>query len=170
MKLDPKLIRSLESILEKELIQYKTYLSLLEKEQTAVIRLKSEDVNDCAAKRGQVVEILATLRENRVAILTALTGSDGVRVSDFVATIPVPTERKRLTLLVAAIKETIARVDARSREFSHVLNFSLGLVNGEISILWSASQAVTRVYNASGTLTEGTQPAAPRAGSLLGEA
>jgi hypothetical protein len=170
MKLDPKLIRSLESVLEKELAQYKTYLSLVDKEQLAVIRLKSDEVTELAAKRGQTVEILATLRENRVAILSALTGREGVRASEFVTTIPAPVERKRLTLLVAAIKETIARVDARSKEFNHVLNFSLGLVNGEISILWSASQAVSRVYNSFGALQEGAQPAAPRAGSLLGEA
>jgi hypothetical protein len=170
MKLDPKLIRNLEITLEKELANYKAYLSLLEREQSSVIRLKADEVSDLATKRGQVVDTLSVLREQRSAALAALTGSETIRVSEFVATIPTPAEKKRLMSLVSGIKDTMALVDARSREFSQVLNFSLGLVNGEISILWSASQTVSRVYNSFGSMTEGAQPAAPRAGSLLGEA
>ncbi len=170
MKLDPKLLRNLEIILENELALYKAYLSLLEREQASVIRLKADEVTDFATKRGQVVDGLSALREQRSAALAALTGSEATRVSDFVATISTLADRKRLTALVTSIKDTIALVDARSREFSHVLNFSLGLVNGEISILWSASQTVSRVYNSFGSMTEGAQPVAPRAGSLLGEA
>jgi hypothetical protein len=170
MKLDPKLIRNLEIVLEKELGQYQDYLSLLEREQECVIRLRSEEVTALSAQRGQVVDNLAKLREQRIQALSAITGTETSRVSEFVPTIAIAADRKRLSGLLKNIKDTIALVDARSKEFSHVLNFSLGLVNGEISILWSASQAVSRVYNSFGTMTEGAQPTAPRAGSLLGEA
>jgi len=72
--------------------------------------------------------------------------------------------------LVEKIRGKAKDVEAKSREFNQVLSYSLGLVNGELSLLWSASQPVTRVYNSFGSMTNGVQPAPPRNGSLLGEA
>lgn len=72
--------------------------------------------------------------------------------------------------LVEKIRAKIKEVELKSREFNQVLSFSLGLVNGELSLLWSASQPVSRVYNAFGSMSQGVQPAPPRNGSLLGEA
>jgi hypothetical protein len=72
--------------------------------------------------------------------------------------------------LIEKIREKAKQVELKSREFNQVLSYSLGLVNGELSILWSASQPVTRVYNSFGSMTNGVQPAPPRNGSLLGEA
>ena len=72
--------------------------------------------------------------------------------------------------LIEKIRAKIKRVEAKSKEFNQILSYSLGLVNGELSLLWSASQPVSRVYNAFGSITQGVQPAPPRNGSLLGEA
>jgi len=72
--------------------------------------------------------------------------------------------------LIEKIRAKIKQVEAKSKEFNQILSYSLGLVNGELSLLWSASQPVSRVYNAFGSITQGVQPAPPRNGSLLGEA
>jgi hypothetical protein len=61
-------------------------------------------------------------------------------------------------------------VDKCTKEFNQILNFSLGLVNGEISLLWSATQPVSRTYNAYGGMSEGVQPGPVRTGSSLGKA
>jgi len=170
MKLDQAAIRKLEQILNSELSQYETYLSLLEQEQHSVVVLKAESVSSLSDKRSKVVDRITQLRDQRNALVAELSGQEAMRLSEFIEVACEPLDRKRLRDLVKQIKEKLALVERKSSEFSQILNFSLGLVNGEISILWSASQSVNRVYNSFGTLTEASQPAAPRVGSLLGEA
>jgi hypothetical protein len=72
--------------------------------------------------------------------------------------------------IIEKVKLRIKEIENRSREFGQVVNFSLGLVNGSMSLLWSATQPVSKVYNAFGAMKQGVQPAPPRSGSLLGEA
>jgi hypothetical protein len=170
MKLEAGVVRSLEKILSEELAQCDLYLGLLFEEQKSVVALKPNQVTDLAVKRQAAVENLSQLRDQRVKLMVALTGSESVKVSDLIQNHCSPSDKKRLMPLVQKLKQRIAHVEEKSREFNQVLNFSLGLVNGSMSILWSATQPVTKSYNAFGTVTESVQPAAPRAGSSLGRA
>jgi uncharacterized BrkB/YihY/UPF0761 family membrane protein len=97
-------------------------------------------------------------------------GNDSTKLSDFVEGLTASADKNRLSNYVEKIKSAVEAVDRKTKEFTQVLNYSLGLVNGEISLLWSASQTVSRVYNAFGSVVEGAQPAPQRIGSLLGEA
>jgi len=93
-----------------------------------------------------------------------------MRVTDMVNQGCAPSDRKRLLALTHKVKAHLAVVDKHTKELNQILNFSLGLVNGEISLLWSATQPVSRTYNAHGGMTEGVQPGPVRAGSSLGKA
>jgi hypothetical protein len=170
MKLDPGAVRSLEKILNEELAQCDLYLGLLFEEQKSVVALKPEEVVELGVKREASVENLSKLRDQRVRLVTALGGSESVKVSDLIESRCAPSDKKRLLTLVQKLKQKITHVEEKSREFNQVLNFSLGLVNGSLSILWSATQPVTKSYNAFGTVTESLQPTVPRAGSSLGRA
>ena len=170
MKLSPRAVKTLERILEQELACYSEYLALLAEEQVSVVKLKAEQVAILSERRADVANRISALRDERLELVSSVSACEERRLSDIIRTSCTPIDAKRLEKLIAQIKAVIKVVESKSREFNQVLNFSLGLVNGEISLLWSASQSVTRVYNAFGSVSEASQPSAPRAGSLLGEA
>lgn len=170
MKLDPGTVKSLEKLLTAEISEYDSYLQLLEQEQQAVIKLDADTVTNLGLKRGEVVDRLSQLKDERSKVIASAIGNDAYRASDVIQEGCAPADRKRLMSLVEKVKTRVQQVEKKSREFNQVLSFSLGLVNGELSLLWSASQPVTRVYNAFGSMTQGVQPTPPRNGSLLGEA
>ncbi len=170
MKLEPNVLKNLESALTEELRHYQEYLRILDEEQERVVTLKTDELVEFSATRSKIIDRLSQLRDTRVSIVASIVGSESTKLSDFVDTLPASTDKNRLSSLVDKIKSAVETVDRKTKEFNQVLNYSLGLVNGEISLLWSASQTVSRVYNAFGSVIEGAQPAPQRVGSLLGEA
>lgn len=170
MKLEPKVLKNLETSLDEELRQYQEYLQILEKEQERVVTLKTDELVEFSATRSKIIDRLAQLRDTRISIVSSLVGNETTKLSEFVEALPASTDKTRLATYVDKIKSAVSAVDRKTKEFTQVLNYSLGLVNGEISLLWSASQTVSRVYNAFGSVVEGAQPAPQRTGSLLGEA
>ncbi|MEY4701569.1 MAG: hypothetical protein RL326_1756 [Pseudomonadota bacterium] len=170
MKLEPKVLKALETSLDEELRHYHDYLQILEQEQERVVTLKTDELVEFSSSRSKIIDRLSQLRDVRVGIVASLVGNDCTKLSDFVEDLPASADKKRLSNYVEKIKSAVASVDKKTKEFNQVLSYSLGLVNGEISLLWSASQTVSRVYNAFGSVVEGAQPAPQRVGSLLGEA
>ena len=172
MILNTKASSSLEKLLEQELVLYQQYVEVLQKEQDCIVRLKSERVEEYTQKRQEITDKLTELKERRLELTSSLTEEDEepLRLSEIVEIVDQPSDRQRLAGLIERIKGAIQTVERVTSEFTQVLQFSLGMVNGEISLLWSASQSVNRVYNAFGSVQEAVEPSTPRAGSLLGQA
>lgn len=170
MKLSITDVKALEKFLQEEILLCDEYLKIVALEQAAVVKLDPQNVSQHSDARNGVVEKLAQLRDARALLVERVTGDPFTRVSEMVAKGCGPSERKRLLTLTDKVKAKLAQVDKKTREFNQILSFSLGLVNGEMSILWSATQPVARSYTPYGTIQEGVQPGPPRAGSLLGEA
>ena len=170
MKLTIADIKAVENFLHEEIALCDEYMKIVTQEQAAVLKLDSESVAKFSEQRAIVVEKLTQLRDNRALLVERLTGDEFTRVSAMIAQGCGPSDKKRLLALTDKVKLKLAQLEQKTREFNQIVNFSLGLVNGEISLLWSATQPVSRSYNAFGTLTEGVQPGPIRAGSLLGEA
>jgi hypothetical protein len=170
MKLSLADVKSVEKFLQEEIVLCDEYLRILSLEQAAVIKLDSQNVSQHSEARNVVVEKLAKLRDSRALLVERVTGDPFTRVSEMVANGCGPTEKRRLLVLTEKVKGKLVQVDKKTRELNQILSFSLGLVNGEISILWSATQPVARSYTPYGTIQEGVQPGPSRVGSLLGEA
>lgn len=172
MIFNTKASRSLEKLLEQELVLYQKYVEILGKEQDCIVRLKSDEVSEYSAKRQIITDELNELKERRLELTASFSDDEDepIRLSEIVEIVEQPADKRKLSGLIARIKDAIALVERATSEFSQVLQFSLGMVNGEISLLWSASQNVNRVYNSFGSVQEAAEPAAPRSGSLLGEA
>lgn len=170
IRLTPSEITKLEDIVKQELAGYEAYLTLLVREQKSVVTLQADEVSKFSERRSQIIDQLAKLRDERISLVSSLSGSAETPLSEFLEHACEANEKKRLLGLIAELKAKVAEVERKSAEFNQIVNFSLGLVSGEISLLWSASQSVAKVYNSFGALTETSQPAAPRVGSLLGEA
>jgi hypothetical protein len=169
-KIDPAALRTLERLLSEELAQCDLYLKLIEEERVAVIKLNPDEVTAISLRRQNVVDALITLRNDRQKLVALLSGSEGTKASELVERVCAPTEKKRLLTIIQKIKLRVKSMESASRDFNQVVNFSLGLVNGSMSLIWSATQPVSKVYNAFGAMKQGVQPAAPRSGSLLGQA
>jgi hypothetical protein len=170
MKLTGADIKALEKFLVDEATLCDEYLKIIQQEQAAVIKLDSPTVTLLGERRGVIVEKLSLLREDRALLIERLTGDEFTRVSDVVTHGCSPADKKRLLALAQKVKGRLALLDKHTKEFNQILNFSLGLVNGEMSLLWSATQPVSRTYNAHGSFTEGVQPGPVRSGSSLGKA
>lgn len=171
MKLSESAVRQIERCLQEEVALCDAYLAVLQDEQSAVVGLKAGRVGECSIKREGIAHALTELRQRRTQLVATLAGAEGVKVSDLIAArCAGAADRKRLQSLLEKLRQRVALVTERSKEFQQVLNVSLGLVNGSLSIVWSATQPVTKGYNAFGTITENIQPTAPRRGSSLGRA
>jgi len=172
MIFNTKASRSLEKLLEQELVLYKKYVEILGKEQDCIVRLKSDEVSEYSAERQLITDQLNELKERRLELTASFSDDEDepIRLSEIVEIVEQPADKRKLSSLIDRIKDAMSLVERATSEFSQVLQFSLGMVNGEISLLWSASQNVNRVYNSFGSVQEAAEPAAPRAGSLLGEA
>lgn len=169
-KIDPAAIRTLEKLLTEELAQCDLYLKILHQEQEAVVKLKSDEVSHFSVQRVHVIDALSTLRSDRTKLVALLAGNEGTKASELVEQVCGPSDKKRLLAIIQKVKLRVKQIETTSKEFGQVVNFSLGLVNGSMSLLWSATQPVSKVYNAFGAMKQGVQPAAPRSGSLLGQA
>jgi hypothetical protein len=169
-KIDPAALRTLERLLTEELAQCDLYLKLLEEEKNAVVKLKPEEVSALSIRRLTVVDALDALRSDRQKLVALLSGEEGAKASELIERICGPADKKRLLAVIEKIKLRVKQMETQSRDFSQIVNFSLGLVNGSMSLIWSATQPVSKVYNAFGAMKQGVQPAAPRSGSLLGQA
>jgi len=170
MKLTSADVKTLEKFLVDEISLCDEYAKIIQQEQAAVVKLESENVTLLGEKRGVVVDKLTRIREDRALLVERITGDEFTRVTDLVNQGCGPSDKKRLLALTHKVRARLAVVDKATKEFNQILNFSLGLVNGEISLLWSATQPVSRTYNAYGGMTEGVQPGPVRTGSSLGKA
>ena len=170
MKLDTRVVKKIERILEEESSLYLEYLAVLMQERSSVISLKTAEVTRLSSRRSDIVLRLTMLRDERTALIESATSGETRKLSEVIEEGCSPSDKKKLLGLISKIKDSLALVEEKSKEFNQVLNFTLGLVNGELSLLWSASQSVTRVYDSFGALHEAAQPSAPRSGSLLGQA
>jgi hypothetical protein len=170
MKLTSADVKALEQFLNDEVSLCDEYLVIIQQEQAAVVKLQSDTVTLLGEKRGVVVDKLTRVREERALLVERITGDEFTRVTDMVLQGCGAGDKKRLLALTNKVKARLAMVDKSTKEFNQILNFSLGLVNGEISLLWSATQPVSRTYNAYGGMTEGVQPGPVRTGSSLGKA
>ena len=56
------------------------------------------------------------------------------------------------------LRELIKQTQGKAREYSELLNFSSNLVNGSLSILWSATQGIFKSYGRDRNIHESYHP------------
>jgi hypothetical protein len=170
MALDQKILRDIERIIQEECAAVDEYVKLIKQEQEHVVKLQSDKVTELSEKRAVITDTLAVLRNSRDELVRVLNGNTKLTLTELITNAGSASDKRRFLPLVNKLKARLKTLDGKTREFNQIINFSLGLVNGSLSILWSATQTVTRCYNAFGAVTESFQPTAPRVGTLLGKA
>ena len=165
------LTKELSEILREESRAYEEFLGLLQKEREALKCLKSEEVEVLARKREVVSNQMRSMREKRVKALSESGLSTTEKLSDVVKSKFLLSDQKILAPLIVKLRSLVEKVRIESKEFNQVVQFSMDLVNGSISILWSASHTVNRSYGRQGLINQAFQPMNPSgSGSSLREA
>lgn len=164
---NPKFVKDLSQVLELECALYAAYLEVIEREKIAVTKFNADQVAEFTEQRLEITERIRDAKDRRFAVLDALPEGRKEKLSVLIGRCLHADDARKLTPLVGRLKDAVAAARQKSMEFNQIANFSLGIVNGSISILSSATQNVVRSYNPMGLLRESYNPAAGRSTGVL---
>ncbi len=157
MQRDPQFLSSLQRLLEQECAVHGEYIALMEKEEIALTKFKAEEVTALAGQREMLAGQMAQIQEKRQEFMQHFPDAEHKKLSELIIKHCHPEDARRLTPLVGRLKKLITRSRALGTALGQVANFSLSLVDGTLSILWSATQNVTRSYSRKGVIKESYQ-------------
>lgn len=163
-------LKELGRVLEAECSAYEEYSKLLEQEHHGIVHFKAETVEAIAERRGEIVEKLQVLREERLKLGAKFPESDGAKLNDLIARHCHADDRRTLQPLAIRLRAAVSDASARGKELGQLGQFALNVVNGSLSILWSASQSVVKSYAPNGKVREAFHPATTRAAGILRQA
>ncbi len=158
MERDPRFISSLQLLLEEECRIHHDYIDVLTQERDALTKFDEPLVAKLSARRGELGDAMAKIQERRAAFMGQFPDAENKKLSELIVKYCHPEDARKLNPLVKKLKGLVTRSRTLANELNQVLNFSLTLVNGTISILWSATQTVTRSYSKKGVIRENFQP------------
>ncbi len=81
-----------------------------------------------------------------------------IKISEIIARYCDKSEAARISPVVKKLKSLVEQTRKQGQELTQVLSFSQRLVGGMVSLLSSASQSVTKLYNRRGSVSETYQP------------
>jgi FlgN protein len=161
--------RPLLSAVKDECDLLEQYQRLMDEEQLLVTQLKSEQVMDAVARRMDLGDKLAEVQEKRSAAMKSLESETNEKLSSMIGRISDPRERKQAEALVKRLRKVTKLTRLKAREFGQVVDFSLGLLAGSISVISSAARPKTRSYGSDGKIREKSVPVSSRAEFSLKE-
>ncbi|MBN8549588.1 MAG: flagellar export chaperone FlgN [Deltaproteobacteria bacterium] len=165
-----RLVRELDSVLREELRLQKEYAEILNEERTSITTFKAEKVQSLSEKREVLSETIKRAAEKRAELMAMFPEHQGKRLSELIRAHCHPVDQERLMPLADALKLAVQNTKSLSTEFKQLASFSLNLVNGALSILWSATQNVTRSYTPNGKIKESAHSSGNRQAGVLKEA
>lgn len=149
-----RLVRELERILRRELALQQEYSELLTQERLHLTKFNSDKIVELSSKREEVSEQMRIASEERLELMKLFPEHHGKRLTELVARHCHPEDVVLLLPLAEKLRAALKHTKSLGTEFRQLADFSLNLVNGALSILWSATQNVTRSYTPQGTLQE----------------
>jgi len=154
MERNPQFINSLQELLNKECSLHEEYISVLTEEREALKQFKSYEVSALSARREKLCVEIAKIQEQRINFLDHFPDAKNKKLSELIARYCHPDEARKLNPLIKRLKGLLSQSKALGTEFNQIVDFSLTLVNGTLSILWSATQNVTKSYSRKGQVQE----------------
>ena len=165
-----RLIRQIENALLEEIKLQVSYAQLIEEEKSYIIKFKPAQITELTEKRGILYRSIAAARDRREALTLELAGEKGGgTLTALLKELAHPEDARRLTAHAEKLRALVQANQNRGREFGRLAHFALTLMGGTISILWSATQSITRGYGRNGVMKESYAPKT-RSQSTLKEA
>lgn len=163
-------ILKLERLIDLEVSVYEQYIELIAEERKHTVHFNATKLAELTAKRGELIDVMHQFQEQRRSMLKAWSGTSRTKLSTFVKEYFAPEEAKRILPKVERLRELVTKCRETSDQFNQVVRFSLNVVSGLISILWSATQNVLRSYTPNGKMKESYHPARSRSAGVLKQA
>lgn len=160
-------LRQLENVLSQECNLYSRYIEILDEENAVLRSFTPEKMDEVVKKREKLTSALEDASSQRKALLARFPEGDKVKLSHIIAKYCHPDDVKRVMPLVLKLKELIELSRSRTLAHQQSVSFSTQMVNGLISILWSAGQQVSKLYGRTGKVEEKMQPPTAKAQSTL---
>lgn len=165
-----RLVRELDSALTAEIRLQEEYALVLSEERACITKFEADRVQELSAKRETLSEEMQKASDRRLELMSMFPSHEGKRLTDLIRAHCHREDMQRLLPLAEKLRAALLKTKTLGLEFKQLANFSLNLVNGVISIIWSATQNVTRSYTAQGTVREAFNTPGTRLAGVLKEA
>jgi hypothetical protein len=165
-----KIFTALESLLKKECSLYRDYLEIMVAERKFVTKFNSVKISELTEKRAHIAVQMEEAAEARRELCKNFEGGANTKLSEIIARYGSKEHAKRLAPLVGTLKELIKASQQKGEEYRQILTFSQRLIGGPLSLIWSATQHISKVYGRSGEVIESVQRPSNKSLSTLKEA
>ena len=153
------LIRKLEAALLEEIKLQVSYSMVVEEENSFITKFNTEKIQALSEKREAMYYSIAQAMEKRAALALEIPGAtQSSCLRDLLKAQAHPDDAARLNRHAEKLRVLVQSNHQRGREFGRLANFALTLVNGSLSILWSATQSITRAYGRNAVVKESFAP------------
>jgi hypothetical protein len=170
--------RAIDELVSQEITLHHGYLTALERERRLVESGDTSELASVTAQREGFLKGIAKAQDSRFTLMRAHLGEPqmqgrqkapppSIKLSEFVVRYCPPDEAQALLPKIDILRELVKKSHGKSKEFSQVVSFSLRMVGGLASILWSATKHVVQLYGPRGTMHESVhEPGSRKAGVL----
>jgi hypothetical protein len=164
------LLDRLEKILTHEIRVYEGYNALTELEKKFVIPFNPDKVMDAAVRRDHFVSEMKKLQTERRNVISELGFDSNTRLTTVISETLKGAEAKKFLTLANKLKKAVQSSQKDTKDLNGIIKFGMGMVDGLLSIFWSATRHVTKSYTRMGSIQESSTPAGTRASSVLKKA
>jgi hypothetical protein len=165
-----RLILELERALRSEIELQRKYAEILRQEREHITQLQADQVEKLVAEREILADRMREANDRRLELMRMFPDHEGKRLTELVRLYCHPQDARRLLPLAEELRGVLLQTKSLGQEFRQVTSFSLNLINGALSILWSATQHVTRSYTPTGAIKESSHSAGTRLSGVLKQA
>lgn len=161
------LLPKLEKLLLQEIRIYEGYNALTALERKVITPFIADKVIDASNRRDQFVSEMNRLHIQRQEMLFLIFDVKDRKLSDLIELNLKGADLKKFRQIAAKLKLVASNSMKDTRELGSIVKFGMGMVDGILSILWSATEHVTKSYTRMGGMKETTSPGGNRLSSVL---
>lgn len=181
-----KTVQELEKVLIEESALHTAYRDLLDKEREELTKFDSEKVAATVESRQEVVDRLKVLQDRRIELTAELAGEykdpttqtskkrgpqpAPLRLTEAIERFCDSKEKARLKPLIEGLKAGVAESRQDTKQANQLTTFALGIVNGLISNIRSATENVVQTYTQRGDKRQAFNPGSDRHKGVIKEA
>ena len=158
---DHRLIRNLDSLIQQEIRLHKRYQEILSEERTRVTQLDAETVRQLTVEKQTLNSQIHIANQKRISMVKEIVGEELTappRLRDVIAKYCHPDDAQKLMDRAEELRLLVEGTYKAVKEFGGLVDFSLGMVNSVLSIIWSASQDVVESYSSQGAVRRSYSP------------
>lgn len=167
---DRRLIRQLQSMLQKECKLYAEFIGMAREQRKWIVKFNADKIEALNRRRKELHRMMQAIQAERLIIMQQFPDSQGRRLSSLIADYCVKEDQKALLPLVEQLRALVVESQKIGSESNHVVQFALNVINGSLTIFWQATQCVTKAYGRNARVQKSYAPRSSRDETVLKQA